>query len=160
MVSATNSLIPDLLAALDPAVLMQRAGLTPDRWQSEVLRSAADRIALCCNRQAGKSTVSAALALHTALYQPPALVLLLSPSLRQSQELFKIVTRLHAASGTAVPLQAESALRMRGATLDVPEHNHGAALMDAFLTPLTQPTFALTPAQLAAMRGPRVLRPT
>jgi hypothetical protein len=50
----------------------------PDPW---FLRSAAPRILLNCSRQSGKSTVTALLAAHTALYQPGALVLLLSPTL-------------------------------------------------------------------------------
>jgi hypothetical protein len=52
---------------------------------------------LLCSRQAGKSTAAAGLALKTALAEPPALVLLCSPSLRQSGELFRKVTTLHRA---------------------------------------------------------------
>jgi hypothetical protein len=51
---------------------------------------------LCC-RQSGKSTTTAALALHVAVTDPGALVLLLSPSQRQSGELFrKVQTTLRA----------------------------------------------------------------
>jgi hypothetical protein len=46
---------------------------------------------LNCCRQSGKSTVAAILGLHRALYHPHSLVLLVSPSLRQSSELFKKV---------------------------------------------------------------------
>ena len=42
-------------------------------------------------RQAGKSTVVSALALHTALFQPGSLTLILSPGQRQSSETFKKV---------------------------------------------------------------------
>jgi hypothetical protein len=42
---------------------------------------------LNCCRQSGKSTTTAAVALHCALYDP-GLILLISPSLRQSKELF------------------------------------------------------------------------
>src|SRR5829696_1961319 len=79
----------DLALALDPALLADQAGFTPDSWQAQVLRRAAPRLLLNCSRQSGKSTVSAVLAVHTALYEPGALVLLLSPSQRQSAELFK-----------------------------------------------------------------------
>ena len=41
-----------------------------------------------CSRQAGKSTTAAVLALHTALYRPGRLMLLVAPSLRQAAELF------------------------------------------------------------------------
>jgi hypothetical protein len=68
---------------------------------------------LLCSRQAGKSTVAAALALLAALLQPPALVLLLSPTLRQSGELFRDkVLRLYSALGRPVATTQESALQM------------------------------------------------
>src|SRR5207302_8270353 len=78
----------DLAAALDPVVFAEQTGLVPDAWQADVLRSRAARLLLNCSRQVGKSTTTAVLALHVAIYDAPALVLLLSPSLRQSQELF------------------------------------------------------------------------
>jgi len=111
--SSSRRLGSDLALALDPVALAQRLGLTPDPWQADLLRSdAQQRILLCC-RQAGKSTVSALLALHTALYRPPALVLLLSPSLRQSQELYRKVRSDYRALGEVVPgVVEETALRV------------------------------------------------
>jgi len=53
-----------------------------------VLRSTGLRLLLNCTRQWGKSTTAAALALHRALYYPNSLILLVSPSQRQSAELF------------------------------------------------------------------------
>jgi hypothetical protein len=44
---------------------------------------------MLASRQSGKSLTAAALALKAALLEPPALVLLLSPSQRQSSELFQ-----------------------------------------------------------------------
>src|SRR6266511_2797495 len=80
----------DLAIALDPARLFRRAaGHPPDPWQARLLRSPARQIILNCSRQAGKSTATAALALHEALYAPNALILLLAPALRQAQELFR-----------------------------------------------------------------------
>ena len=105
-------LLSDLAAALDPSLLMRRTGLAPDPWQERVLRSGAARTLLNCSRQSGKSTVSAALALHEALYRPPALVLLLSPSLRQSVELFRTVMRFYRAIDGAPTPAEESALRV------------------------------------------------
>ena len=75
--------------AANAVLLARRAGITPDPWQADLLRSDTRQMVLLCSRQAGKSTVSSFLALHEALYRAPALVLLLSPSLRQSQELFR-----------------------------------------------------------------------
>jgi hypothetical protein len=102
----------DLAAALDPVQLARRVGVEPDPWQVDVLRSHAPRLLLNCCRQSGKSTITALLALHTALYQAPALVLLLSPSLRQSGELFKKVIAAYEALETPAPAEAESALRL------------------------------------------------
>jgi hypothetical protein len=63
--------------------------MKPDPWQADLLRSDHDRVLMLASRQSGKSQTAAALALHTALLEPPALVLLLSPALRQSGELFR-----------------------------------------------------------------------
>lgn len=99
----------DLAMALDPVRLFVRAtGHTPDAWQARLLRSTAPRVLLNCCRQSGKSTSTAALALHTALYAAPALILLLSPSLRQSQELYRKVSTQYATLGRPVAAVAES----------------------------------------------------
>ena len=61
-----------------------RLGFQPDERQAEVLRSKAKRGILNCSRQWGKSTVTAAKALHRVLTTPGSLVLVASPSKRQS----------------------------------------------------------------------------
>lgn len=81
----------DLAMALDPVLLARKTSIEPDPWQATLLRSTAKQIILNCSRQSGKSTTTATLALHTAIYEPGALVLLLSPSLRQSAELYRKV---------------------------------------------------------------------
>ncbi len=106
------ALATDLAAALDPVVFAEQTGLVADDWQADVLRSRAARLLLNCARQVGKSTVTAVLALHTALYAAPALVLLLSPSLRQSQELFGKVSAAYRALGEPVPAESETTLRL------------------------------------------------
>jgi hypothetical protein len=102
----------DIALALDPCLLMQEAGLEPDPWQESFLRSNSDRQLLLCTRQAGKSTVTAILALHEALYTDNALVLLLSPSLRQSQELFRKLLHAYGAVVNKPPSLQESSLRL------------------------------------------------
>jgi hypothetical protein len=91
---------------------MVSAGMAPDLWQDRVLRSHADRVLLLCARQAGKSSVSAALALSAALLTPDSPVLLLSPSDRQSGELFRKVVDLYDACGRPVPACARTARRL------------------------------------------------
>src|SRR5262249_37248402 len=52
---------------------------------------------ICCARQCGKSLTVSCLALNAALLRPPALVLVISRSLRQSGEVLRKVKELHAA---------------------------------------------------------------
>jgi hypothetical protein len=102
----------DLKAALDPAAWCKKSlCLEPDPWQAEVLRSDSKRILLNCSRQSGKSTITSALALHTATYRPGSLILCLSPTLRQSSELFHNVSRFYGYD-PAIPSKSESALKL------------------------------------------------
>lgn len=86
-----NPLTNDLALALDRVAFMRSLGYLPDTWQGEFLESDAKRVILNCSRQAGKSTVTAVLALHEALYKSGSLILLLSASFRQSLELYQKV---------------------------------------------------------------------
>lgn len=86
--SALPSVERDLACALDPVRLSGRVGIAPDDWQAELLRCRDPQVLLNCSRQVGKSTTTATLAVHTAIYEPGAPILLLSPSLRQSGQLF------------------------------------------------------------------------
>ena len=109
---SASTLAADLALALDPAAMLERAGVVPDPWQAALLRSGSPRILLNAARQSGKSTTTAGVALHAALYRAGSLVLLLSPSQRQSQELFRKCLDLYAALGRPVMPAAESALRL------------------------------------------------
>jgi hypothetical protein len=87
--------------------------MTPDRWQTEVLRSHYPQALFCCSRQSGKSLVASALALRCALLRPGSLTLLLSPTQRQSGELLRDkVLRLYNGLGRPVPAVQESALSL------------------------------------------------
>lgn len=114
----------DTLAG-DPVAMMQAARVEPDPWQEGVLKSTAKRSLLLVTRQGGKSTTTAGKALHRALYSPGSLVLLLSPSLRQSQELFGKVTGIYhdleAADARPPAVKKASALRM--------EFAHGSRIL-------------------------------
>lgn len=87
--------------------------LTLDPWQDRVLGGDWARVLLNVTRQGGKSTVAAILALHTALYQPGSLTLLVSPSLRQSAELFRNVADLRQRLPWPVPLLEDNRLSMK-----------------------------------------------
>jgi len=65
-----------------------------DPWQEEVLTGDWKRALLNVTRQGGKSTVAALLGLYEALYRPGSLTLIVSPSDRQSGELFRKLVAL------------------------------------------------------------------
>lgn len=114
LIQATRNLIGRLQEqeARDPVLLAQRAGIVPDPWQANVLRSRSHEIILLVTRQGGKSTISAIRALHKAIYTPGSLVLLLAPAYRQSKELFRKIRAAYGALRSPVRLKVESALEM------------------------------------------------
>jgi hypothetical protein len=87
----------------NPTRILTRAGMLPDPWQADLLMKDYRRALLLCSRQAGKSLVSAALALKAALTEPGSLTLLLSPTLRQSGELYLKYLDLYRKLGRPVP---------------------------------------------------------
>jgi hypothetical protein len=88
----------DLICALDVDQFARDVGLELDDWQSRLLDSTSRKVIMLCSRQAGKSTTAALLALHSAIFDP-GLVILVSPSQRQSSELFrKVIDHLRALS--------------------------------------------------------------
>jgi len=93
----------------DPSQTLRAAGLCPDPWQEQWLRTSAERRLLLAGRQTGKSTLAAALAVQVALVQAQALILLLSPTQRQSGELFRKVIDLFDRLGRPVAATVENA---------------------------------------------------
>jgi hypothetical protein len=71
-----------------------RLHFEPDEHQTAVLRSDAKWGILNCTRQWGKSTIGAAKAVHHASTRPGSLVLIASPSQRQSMELMRKAARM------------------------------------------------------------------
>jgi hypothetical protein len=116
MIQAANNAVARRieLERSDAVMMARRGGITPDNWQSDLLRSTAKQLILNCSRQSGKSTISAILGVHQAVYTPGSLVLLLSPSLRQSQELFRKIKDIYnALESPSLPQTIEeSALRL------------------------------------------------
>jgi hypothetical protein len=108
------SLAQDLRLAIDPNAFALAAGLEGplDPWQLRVVDAVESKVILNCSRQAGKSTVSALLAVRNALYAAGSLTLLVSPSQRQSGELFRKALGFYHALPIKPPIKAESALRL------------------------------------------------
>jgi hypothetical protein len=88
-------LLTEVSLRADPAGIMTMAGLVPDPFQRELLRTEADRVLLLCSRQLGKSTSTAFVALNTAYLNDDTLILLSSRTERQSGELFRKCTYWH-----------------------------------------------------------------
>src|SRR5262249_45002526 len=68
---------------------------------------------ILASRQVGKSSVISVLALHTAVFRPGSLVLLLSPSQRQSAEIFRKLLDAYRVLGEDAPSVAESTLMLQ-----------------------------------------------
>jgi hypothetical protein len=111
---AELSMAADLRLALDLDHFARSAGLEGplDGWQRDVLDAPQSKVLMNCSRQSGKSTTAALLGLRVALYEPGALVLLVSPSQRQSAELFRRVMAFYHVLPIKAPLHAESVLRL------------------------------------------------
>jgi len=93
----------DIRLALDRVAFAESLGITPDPWQEDLLSSSSDRVLMNVARQAGKSAMSAIIALHRALYHPGSLILILAPSERQAKETFSKVTEHYRKLGNTVP---------------------------------------------------------
>lgn len=107
------SLRLDLLCDADPVRFARACGLEPDLWQAKVLRSKAKRALLNCSRQAGKSTTIAVRAAHRAIYRPKSLILCVSPTDRQSGELFDKVAGVIRAAPTSPKRLEDNARSLR-----------------------------------------------
>ncbi len=106
------SLRSHLAGALDPVRLAQQLGMEPDPWQRGLLRSTAKRIHVNAARQVGKSTAVSIVALSRAMYRPGSLVLIVSPTQRQSGELFRQVLVRYRQLGKPVDSESENQLSL------------------------------------------------
>jgi hypothetical protein len=105
-------LLRSLARALDPCIMANDCGITPDDWQAELLRSTSRRVLLLCSRQSGKSTVTSLLALWVAIFEPPSLIIIVSPSQRQSAETLRTIMSYHAQLEGAPAILGESVLKV------------------------------------------------
>jgi hypothetical protein len=166
------SLARDFSRALDPVLFSRDCGIVPDQIQSELLTTTSRKILVCCCRQFGKSTVAALRALWEALYQAPAMIILVSPSLPQSTELFKKIhdawtklpgapqanqeslTRLSLANGSRIislPGSEKTVRGYSGATLVIVDE---AARVPEELLAAVRPTLAATNGRFFASSTP------
>jgi hypothetical protein len=104
--------------------------MDPDPWQTELLRSADKRMLLMASRQSGKSQTASALGIREAILRPNAKILILSPTLRQSGELFRDkLMPLYRALGSPIPVRGETALTLElvngSRIISLPENEEG-----------------------------------
>jgi len=95
-----------------------------------VLRSPAERLLFLCGRQCGKSLTAAAIGLATALTIPGSLTLILSPTLRQSGEMFRAkLLRIWSKLGQPLKLRPASQLTLElsngSRVIALPENEEG-----------------------------------
>ncbi len=98
-----TALAADLAAALDPVRFAADAGFDAEDWEANLLRSSSRRVHVCCARQVGKSTTTGIKAVHTAMYRPGSLSVIVSPTQRQSNEMLLAVKGRYRALGNAKP---------------------------------------------------------
>lgn len=81
---------------LDPVRwCMEVLDYEPDKWAQEIMMSPNRYIIENISRQAGKSTCAAAMAVHQAVFFDHSLILVVSPTLRQSGELQRKCMRFY-----------------------------------------------------------------
>jgi hypothetical protein len=102
----------DMRAALDPSTIGAAVGITLDPWQADLISERPHRALMCCSRQSGKTLTALLLSLWTAIYQAPSLILIVSPSQRQSGEAFRSFMALLNRLDRPPAIKAESALRV------------------------------------------------
>ncbi|HVM54367.1 MAG TPA: terminase family protein [Acidimicrobiales bacterium] len=169
------SLARDLVRAFDPVALAGDIGMEPDPWQVDLLRSTSSRVLVNAARQVGKSTTTAVIATHRAVYRPESLVLCVSPSMRQSGELFRKIGQTYRKLGRPVAVEQESATSLtlengsrvlslpgteatvRGYTADLLLIDEASRVEDS-LYEAVAPMLAVSGGQLIAMSTPFGLR--
>ena len=94
--SAASVLMGDFARALDPTLIARDIGIEQlDDWQAGLIDNPPHRLLACCGRQIGKSTAAAVVALNRVIYNAPSTVVMVSPSMRQSVELFRTFAEMY-----------------------------------------------------------------
>jgi phage terminase large subunit-like protein len=157
----------------DPVGWVARAaGLAPDPWQMDVLRSDAPRLLLLCARQTGKSTTVGWLVAWRAASRPGQRIGLIAPTERQARGLLsKVLETLSTASPvpailhrttTSIRLANNSVITalpgdrpdtIRGLTLDFAAVDE-AAFVKAEVLRILLPMLATTNGTLAMLSTP------
>jgi hypothetical protein len=167
------ALASDFARALDPTQIARDVGIEQlDAWQAQLLDDPPKRVLMLCGRQVGKSTTASLVALNAAVYQAPALVILVSPSQRQSIELyrtlhsiwqrlpgapkaeFETLTRLELDNGSRILSLPGSEKTVRGyAAADLVVVDEAARVEDDLMSAV-RPMLAVSDGKLFALTTP------
>lgn len=95
----TDSQLQELIYTAKPdvwahEVIEPAMDIRLDAWQVDFLKDRSKTILLNCHRQSGKSFMTALKTLHTILFKDGSLVVLFSPTQKQSNELFRKIRNL------------------------------------------------------------------
>lgn len=104
---ALTDLLLNLSGTLSPVRYLYSLGFKPFEWQVEAMKPHPRLILNCC-RQAGKSTVISAKAVYRAKHFPKSLILLISPTERQSIELMKKIDDFMKADPQTIGLKVDN----------------------------------------------------
>jgi hypothetical protein len=163
----------DFARSLDPTLIAKDVGLDRlDEWQAKLIDEPPKRLLCCCGRQVGKSTAAALCALNCAIYAAPATIVMISPSMRQSVELFRTthamygrlsgrpdaqyetLSRLELENGSRIVSLPGSERTVRGlASVDLIVIDEAARVDDELLA-ATRPMLAVSNGSLFALSTP------
>jgi hypothetical protein len=167
------SVASDFRRALDPTAIAADVGFDElDSWQAALIDEPPKRVLMLCGRQCGKSTTASLVALNTAVYRAPSLVILVSPSQRQSVELyrtlhglwqrlpgapeaeFETLTRLELSNGSRILSLPGSERTVRGyAAADLVIVDEAARVDDELISAV-RPMLAVSNGSLFALTTP------
>ena len=99
----------NIAGVLSPVQYLRELGWEPFEWQIQALQPCEQLLLNCC-RQAGKSTVVAAKAVHRAKYFPGSLILIITPTERQSKEVMKKIEAFMSHDKTLPALETNNTL--------------------------------------------------
>jgi Terminase large subunit, T4likevirus-type, N-terminal len=98
-----------LSSTISPVAFAHQLGFTKlDDWQKSFLMATDRYVCVDVCRQAGKTSMAAAICTHAALTRPDSLILIVSPSQRQSHEMLLKIQRFYSTLGKPVPPEQEN----------------------------------------------------
>jgi hypothetical protein len=102
-----------MLWGMDPSVMFEAAGFTPDPMQREYLQCKDQRIISDITRQFGKSLTTATIGYNESICFPGSLTLVFCPAERQSKNVLNYAKDIHSKLGQPVPIIADTQVHLK-----------------------------------------------